>query len=103
MVSTHSDPCILVIGAGPAGLAAAVTAAELGLRVVLVDEAAAPGGQYLSPGDLPGEDRAGAGHRFKTKAERDGAALMARAHYTEPRSGRTPGASVGRNRVEPQP
>ncbi len=39
---------ILVIGAGPAGVAAAVTAADLGLRVMLVDELPVPGGQYLA-------------------------------------------------------
>ncbi|GAA3941906.1 NAD(P)/FAD-dependent oxidoreductase [Streptomyces gulbargensis] len=37
---------LVVIGAGPAGLTAAVTAAELGLTVALVDSAARPGGQY---------------------------------------------------------
>ncbi len=88
-MSAHSDADlpylaagqrILVIGAGPAGLAAAVTAAELGLRVVLVDEAAAAGGQYLSPCGLPGGQRTGAERRFSTRAERDGAALIARAH-----------------------
>ncbi len=36
---------ITVIGAGPAGLAAAVCAAECGRRVVLVDENPLPGGQ----------------------------------------------------------
>ncbi|MFI0976515.1 NAD(P)/FAD-dependent oxidoreductase [Streptomyces sp. NPDC021093] len=35
-----------MVGAGPAGLAAAVTAAGLGLRVVLVDSAARAGGQF---------------------------------------------------------
>ncbi|WP_219419852.1 FAD-dependent oxidoreductase, partial [Pseudonocardia nigra] len=35
-----------VVGAGPAGLAAAVTAAEHGMRVVLIDSAGQPGGQY---------------------------------------------------------
>ncbi len=36
---------LAVIGAGPAGLAAATTGAELGLETVLLDEQAAPGGQ----------------------------------------------------------
>jgi D-hydroxyproline dehydrogenase subunit alpha len=36
---------LLVVGAGPAGMAAATTAAEAGLRVILVDNADAPGGQ----------------------------------------------------------
>ena len=37
---------ILVIGAGPAGLAAARTAADYGARVVLIDDNRQPGGQY---------------------------------------------------------
>jgi NADPH-dependent 2,4-dienoyl-CoA reductase/sulfur reductase-like enzyme len=36
---------VLVIGAGPAGMAAAAAAAESGMRVLLVDENPAPGGQ----------------------------------------------------------
>jgi NADPH-dependent 2,4-dienoyl-CoA reductase/sulfur reductase-like enzyme len=38
---------LAVVGAGPAGLAAAVTAARAGVRVTLIDEYPAPGGQYL--------------------------------------------------------
>ncbi|OQY99895.1 MAG: hypothetical protein B6D41_00550 [Chloroflexi bacterium UTCFX4] len=37
---------IAVIGAGPAGIAAAVTAANAGARVLLLDENPRPGGQY---------------------------------------------------------
>jgi len=36
---------LAIVGAGPAGLAAAVTAARLGVNVTLIDEAAQPGGQ----------------------------------------------------------
>ncbi|MEV8328507.1 NAD(P)/FAD-dependent oxidoreductase [Kitasatospora sp. NPDC056731] len=39
-------PDLAVIGAGPAGLAAAVTAADLGLRCVLLDAGRSTGGQY---------------------------------------------------------
>ncbi|WBP89775.1 FAD/NAD(P)-dependent oxidoreductase [Kitasatospora cathayae] len=42
--SEHFD--LAVVGAGPAGLAAAVTAADLGLRCVLLDGADRTGGQY---------------------------------------------------------
>jgi D-hydroxyproline dehydrogenase subunit alpha len=42
-------PDVLVIGAGPAGLSAAIAAAESGCDVLLLDERDAPGGQYLKP------------------------------------------------------
>jgi len=45
------DTDLLVLGAGPAGLAAAATAAEHGLGTIVLDERPAPGGQvYKQPG-----------------------------------------------------
>jgi NADPH-dependent 2,4-dienoyl-CoA reductase/sulfur reductase-like enzyme len=48
---------VAVIGAGPAGLAAAATAAEQGLSVVLLDEQAHPGGQIYRDVTRAGPDR----------------------------------------------
>ena len=42
----HTD--VLVVGAGPAGLAAALAAGRSGASVMLVDETAEPGGSLLS-------------------------------------------------------
>ena len=54
----HCD--LLVIGAGPAGLAAALTAGEAGLQVILADEDFVLGGRLnaetLSLGDMAGSD-----------------------------------------------
>ena len=61
----HADPArydavhhhfdVLVVGAGPAGLAAALTAARAGARVVLVDEQSEAGGALLpAPTTLDG-------------------------------------------------
>ena len=51
---THCD--VLVVGAGPAGLAAAHAAAASGARVMLCDEQEEPGGTLLS--DLAGDEAA---------------------------------------------
>jgi len=59
---------LAIIGAGPAGMAAAVLAAEFGVETALIDEQASPGGQIyrgiersrpnspLGPDDLAGRD-----------------------------------------------
>lgn len=45
---------VLVVGGGPAGIAAAVRATESGVRVGIVDENGAPGGQIWRGGSLEG-------------------------------------------------
>src|SRR3954452_2074341 len=49
--AVHHHVDVLVVGAGPAGLAAALTAARAGARVALVDEQAEAGGSLLSGTD----------------------------------------------------
>ncbi|MFH8769762.1 sarcosine oxidase subunit delta family protein [Streptomyces sp. NPDC017958] len=48
-VHAHCD--LLVVGAGPAGLAAAVAAATCGARVILADDQPEPGGSLLGTGE----------------------------------------------------
>jgi D-hydroxyproline dehydrogenase subunit alpha len=60
---------VAVVGAGPAGLAAAVHAAAGGLSVVLVDASARPGGQYWRhPGPALGADECAGHHDWQTFA-----------------------------------
>src|SRR5919206_3024993 len=49
--AVHRHVDVLVVGAGPAGLAAALTAARAGVRVALVDEQSEAGGSLLSGTD----------------------------------------------------
>jgi NADPH-dependent 2,4-dienoyl-CoA reductase/sulfur reductase-like enzyme len=44
--SRHYDVELAIIGAGPAGVAAALAAADCGVRVALIDSAPEPGGQF---------------------------------------------------------
>ncbi|QSE80692.1 2Fe-2S iron-sulfur cluster-binding protein [Rhodococcus koreensis] len=50
--ATHHHTDLLIAGAGPAGLAAALTAARAGARVVLLDEQSEAGGDLLGSTDL---------------------------------------------------
>jgi len=50
-MKTHYD--LIVIGAGPAGTPAAMTAAKFGVKTLLVDKRDAPGGECLFEGCIP--------------------------------------------------
>ncbi|MER7687547.1 FAD-dependent oxidoreductase [Streptomyces sp. NPDC097610] len=72
-------PHLAVIGAGPAGLAASLAAAEHGVRVTLIDSAAGAGGQFYRrpPAELGARRPEALHHRWRTW-RRLGDALAAR-------------------------
>jgi D-hydroxyproline dehydrogenase subunit alpha len=76
MTTAHACD-VLVVGAGPAGIAAGASAAECGSRVVVVDDAAAPGGQIWrsSAGVRPPR----AAQRWLRRLHDSGAAVESRA------------------------
>lgn len=71
----NHDCDLLVIGGGPAGLAAATEAAAIGIATVLVDEQSAPGGQIYRAVERA---RAPSIERALGASYREGAALVAR-------------------------
>ena len=74
---------VVVVGAGPAGLAAAATAAQAGLATLLLDENASPGGQVyraitttpVTPRSILGADY-WAGERLVAEARESGAEIV---------------------------
>lgn len=82
--TVHRTCDVLVVGAGPAGLAAAIAAAEAGASVIVLDERDAPGGQYHKP-LAPSHHTAApdAQHRegadLRARAERAGAEILTNA------------------------
>jgi NADPH-dependent 2,4-dienoyl-CoA reductase/sulfur reductase-like enzyme len=76
---------VAVIGAGPGGLSAALAASDFGLKVTLIDERPAPGGQYIvRHGAIHGPDDSEAMNRLTTEqspasaTERHGVELLDR-------------------------
>jgi NADPH-dependent 2,4-dienoyl-CoA reductase/sulfur reductase-like enzyme len=81
---------VVVVGAGPAGLAAAAAALAAGARVTLVDSAERPGGQYhrMLPEDFGAERPEAVGHGHRAFRRR------ARQVLGHPRCSWWPGTSV---------
>lgn len=95
----HCD--VLIVGAGPAGLAAATEAMSLGLATVLVDENPAPGGQIYravdaspTPADVLGPDFAH-GRTLTAAFARSGATYLPNATVWSLSAEREIGISAG--------
>lgn len=73
---------ILIIGAGPAGLGAAVYAARAGLSLAVIDQSPISGGQVLNTYEvdnylgLPGETGGGISDKFRAHADKLGTAFI---------------------------
>lgn len=79
---------LLIVGAGPAGLAAATSAAKLGVETLLLDEQQAPGGQiYRAITETPVQNRAILGEDYWHGASLVEPFKQSGAHYQ-------PGATV---------
>lgn len=76
---------VAVIGAGPAGLAAASRIAESGRRVVILDESPRAGGQIWRHG--PGSPAPAPARRWMARAEHASATLVCGAPVTDIRTG----------------
>jgi len=78
---------VLIVGGGPAGIAAAVRAAEAGVRVGIVDENLAPGGQIWRRG--PGEtEHSPAARRWLERLKASGVtSLCGQRVFHQPQAG----------------
>lgn len=76
-----SEADVAVVGAGPAGIAAAACAAETGARVVVVDESPGVGGQIWRP--RLGRPPRGAARRWLERLERSGAVVRTGASVVD--------------------
>lgn len=75
-------PHLAIVGAGPAGLGAAIGARRAGLRVTLIDDQLEPGGQiWRSAGSTPIDHARSLGAEYMAGRERIGEFLSSGAEY----------------------
>lgn len=74
MSQSNGEWDVLVIGAGPAGIAAAVCARQAGARTILIDDGSGPGGQIWRPGARGGQT--GLAGRWLHRLDTSGAAVL---------------------------
>jgi len=90
--ATLATTDVAVIGAGPAGIAAATRLADAGRRVVLVDESPAVGGQIWR--HRPGKRPSGAATRWIARLERSGATIECGTSVVDLHVAKKPGRFV---------
>ena len=85
LAPTRSKRSVAVVGAGPAGLAAAVSAAERGFAVTLFEKAPQIGGQFRLAMAVPGkEDFAETLRYYRRRLEVLGVEAVSYTHLTLP-------------------
>ena len=77
---------LAIIGAGPAGMAAATLAAELGVATVLIDEQASPGGQIYRKIDNRRKKITSVAAGSQKTCHRSPKLAASEAHYQEMKS-----------------
>lgn len=81
---SDAPPSVVVVGAGPAGVRAAQTLLRHGVRPVVIDEAALPGGQIYRQSPVPrgtARQRYGFEHQRAARIHEAGAQLRQQADY----------------------
>ena len=78
--SERLNPDVLIVGAGPAGMSAALELAEAGTTVIVADERAEPGGQFFKQ---LAHSHVFAGDKLSDSQYRDGSVLIERLRNSD--------------------